>query len=454
MSRFKTWSALLLSIIMVFSLAACGGGNSAESPGGGTNQEGGGSTNEGGSNEGNSNEGSSTEKIELSFWSLGTTNYEDLAKEYTKEHPNITVKFQNTSDQTAHHNNLTTALSAGSGAPDIFMLEIAFMERFINNQDKFHNLYDLGAKDIEGNYLDWKWKQATSVDGSFQLGLPTDIGPTVVYYRTDLAEQAGLPTDPEAFSAAIDTWDKFATVAKQFKDKTGKPFADLTDLVYNGVRDQSPDQIYFNKEDGSFIGETNPQVKKAYDFTVKGIQEGWIGNWILWSPEWQKAINDGDFGVMLGPAWIAGTIRNAEDSAGKWKIAQLPEGAGNWGGSFLTLPKEGKHPKEAYEFISWLVSKENQLKSFKDSGLFPSIPAVYDEPTFKEDQDEFFGGQVIAEAYAQSAERVKPVYYGPLHDQTDTIIKNALKNVLEKKADPQKEWESAMQQIKTLVERS
>jgi cellobiose transport system substrate-binding protein len=450
MRRFKSWSLLLLSIIMVFTLAACGGGggngsSTAESPGGGSSSE----------ETDNTKEGTeSTEKIELSFWSLGTTNYEDLAKEYTKEHPNITFKFQNTSDQTAHHNNLTTALSAGSGAPDIFQLEIAFMERFINNQDKFYNLYDLGAKDLEGNYLEWKWKQATSVDGTFQLGLPTDIGPTVVYYRTDLAEQAGLPTDPDGFSAAIDSWDKFASVAKDFTSKTGKPFADLTDLVYNGVRDQSPDQIYFNKEDGSFIGDTNPQVRKAYDFTVKGIQEGWIGNWILWSPEWQKAINDGDFGVMLGPAWIAGTIRNAKDTAGKWQIAQLPEGAGNWGGSFLTLPKEGKHSKEAYEFISWVLNKENQLKSFKDSGLFPSIPAVYSEPSFTEEKDEFFGGQVISEAYAKSAERIKPVYYGPLHDQTDTIIKNALKNVLEKKADPQKEWESAMKQIKTLVDRS
>lgn len=449
MKRFKSWSLLLLSVIMVFTLAACGGGggngsSTAESPGGGSSEE-----------TDNTKEGTeSTEKIELSFWSLGTTNYEDLAKEYTKEHPNITFKFQNTSDQTAHHNNLTTALSAGSGAPDIFQLEIAFMERFINNQDKFYNLYDLGAKDLEGNYLEWKWKQATSVDGTFQLGLPTDIGPTVVYYRTDLAEQAGLPTDPDGFSAAIDSWDKFASVAKDFTSKTGKPFADLTDLVYNGVRDQSPDQIYFNKEDGSFIGDTNPQVRKAYDFTVKGIQEGWIGNWILWSPEWQKAINDGDFGVMLGPAWIAGTIRNAKDTAGKWQIAQLPEGAGNWGGSFLTLPKEGKHSKEAYEFISWVLNKENQLKSFKDSGLFPSIPAVYSEPSFTEEKDEFFGGQVISEAYAKSAERIKPVYYGPLHDQTDTIIKNALKNVLEKKADPQKEWESAMKQIKTLVDRS
>lgn len=445
MNRFKAWSIMLISILMIASLAACSGG-------GGT------STGEGdspGTDSNSSNGGADAgKKIELSFWSLGTTNYEELAKEYTKEHPNITIKFQNTSDQTAHHNNLTTALSAGSGAPDIFMLEIAFMERFINNQDKFHNLYDLGAKDIEGNYLDWKWQQATSVDGAFQLGLPTDIGPTVVYYRTDLAEQAGLPTDPDAFSAAIDTWDKFAAVANDFKGKTGKPFADLTDLVYNGVRDQSADQIYFSKEDGSFVGDTNPQVRKAYNFTVKGIQEGWIGNWTLWSPEWQKAINDGEFGVMLGPAWIAGTIRNAEDSAGKWKIAQLPEGAGNWGGSFLTLPKEGKHPQEAYDFIAWLVSQENQLKSFKESGLFPSIPAVYSEPSFKEDQDEFFGGQVISEAYAKSAERVKPVYYGPLHDQTDTIIKNALKNVLEKKADPQKEWESAIQQIKTLVERS
>ncbi|MCI1776002.1 MAG: extracellular solute-binding protein [Paenibacillus lautus] len=450
MKRFKSWSLLLLSVIMVFTLAACGGGGgngsgTAESPGGGSSNEGTDNTKEG---------TESTEKIELSFWSLGTTNYEDLAKEYTKEHPNITFKFQNTSDQTAHHNNLTTALSAGSGAPDIFQLEIAFMERFINNQDKFYNLYDLGAKDLEGNYLEWKWKQATSVDGTFQLGLPTDIGPTVVYYRTDLAEQAGLPTDPDGFSAAIDSWDKFASVAKDFTSKTGKPFADLTDLVYNGVRDQSPDQIYFNKEDGSFIGDTNPQVRKAYDFTVKGIQEGWIGNWILWSPEWQKAINDGDFGVMLGPAWIAGTIRNAKDTAGKWQIAQLPEGAGNWGGSFLTLPKEGKHSKEAYEFISWVLNKENQLKSFKDSGLFPSIPAVYSEPSFTEEKDEFFGGQVISEAYAKSAERIKPVYYGPLHDQTDTIIKNALKNVLEKKADPQKEWESAMKQIKTLVDRS
>ena len=450
MKRVKHWTVMMLVIMLVASLAACGGNNT---------------TNNSATNNAPTTEPAETqtpdeptepaEKIELSFWSLGTTNYEELGKEYTKEHPNVTIKFQNTSDQTAHHNNLTTSLSADSGAPDIFMLEIGFMERFINAQDKFYNLNDLGAKDIQSNYLDWKWKQASSVDGSFQIGLPTDIGPTVVYYRTDLAEAAGLPVDPAGFGATIDTWDKFATVAKEFKEKTGKPFADLTDLVYNALRDQSADQIYFNAADGSFIGDTNPQVKKAFDYTVKGIQEGWIGNTLLWSPEWGQAMTDGGFGVVLGPAWMAGNIKsNAPASTGKWKIAQLPEGAGNWGGSFLTLPKEGKHPKEAYEFISWLDSQESQLESFKASGLMPSIPALYTDATFTGFQDEFFGGQATAVEYGKAAERVKPVYYGPLHDQTDTFFKDALKNVLEKKADPAKEWDAAVKKAKTLAERS
>lgn len=428
---------LLLSAMLVLALSACAGNDKTEE-----NTEG-------------AAEGSAGQKVELSFWTLGNTGYEDLVKEWNAANPNIQVKVQNTGDQTAHHNNLTTALSANSGAPDIFQLEIGFMERFLTAEDKFHNLNDLGAEALKGDYLDWKWQQGSSKDGSFQIGLPTDIGPTVAYYRTDLAEAAGLPTEPAAFAAAIDTWDKFAQVAADFKAKTGKPFVDLKDLMYNSVRDQSDGEIYFKKEDGSFIGDTNPQVRKAFDFTVKGINEGWIGNWALWSPEWGQATNNGDFGIMLAPAWMIGNIKgNGKDSSGKWKVTQLPEGSGNWGGSFLSLPKEGKHPKEAFQFISWLDSKANQLVSFKTKGLMPSIPALYEDAEFTGFTDEFFGGQAIAVEYGKAAGSVKPVYYGPLHDQTDTFFKDALQNIMEKKADPQEEWDAAVEKAKKLVERS
>ncbi|MCR2806418.1 ABC transporter substrate-binding protein [Paenibacillus soyae] len=450
--KTKQMLTLALTAILAFALTACSGnggsGNNGNNSAGGGNASSEPSANTGGS-------GSTGENVELSFWTLGNVNYEELAKEYMAEHPNVKITIQNTGDQTAHHNNLTTALSAGSGAPDIFQLEIGFMERFINAQDKFYNLNDLGAADLKGDYLDWKWQQASSTDGKFQIGLPTDIAPTVAYYRVDLAEQAGLPTDPKEFSAAIDTWDKFAAVAKQFKDATGKPFVDSRDLIYNALRDQSDGQIYYDKNDGSFIGDKNPQVKKAYDFTVKGIQEGWVANFALWAPEWSQATNEGGFIVLPGPAWMLGNIKsNGPDSAGQWRIAQLPEGAGNWGGSFISLPKEGKHPEEAYAFISWMVNKENQMKTFETKGLMPSIPALFEEPAFKDLTDEFLGGQASATEFAAAAATVEPVYYGPLHDQTDSFIKEALQNVQEKQADPEKEWEAALDKIKRLAARS
>lgn len=445
----KRWAMLMLTAMMVFTLAACGGGNSSS----GTTPDKPAPSTEGTSNTDDNKK--PEEKVELTFWTLGSNGYEELAKEWNAANPNIQVKIQNLGDQTVHHNNLLTALSANSGAPDIFQLEIAFVEKFMVNTDKFYNLYDLGAKDIEGEYLDWKWKQATSVDGSFQLGLPTDIGPTVVYYRADLIEAAGLPSDPEAFGKEIDTWDKFASVAKAYTDKTGIAFADITDLLFNGLRDQSADQIYFKKEDNSFIGDTNPQVKKAYDMTVKAIQEGWVGKTALWSPEWYSAMNEGKFAVLLGPAWMKSVITsNAPDTAGKWKVTQLPEGAGNWGGSFITMPKEGKHPEETYKFVSWLVNKDNQLKSFTGpAGLMPSIPSIYETDAFKSTKDEFFGGQVLSVEFAKAAQTVKPVYYGPLHDTTDSYYKNALRNIIERNADPQAEWDSVVKQAKDLAKR-
>ncbi|WP_010275660.1 ABC transporter substrate-binding protein [Paenibacillus senegalensis] len=445
----KKSSMLLLTGLLAVSMAACTGGTTGNG-GSGNN-----SSNNGGSEKKN-NEASpspSQEAINLSFWTLGNNGYEKLVEEWNQANPNVQISIQNTGDQTAHHNNLLTALSAGSGAPDIFMLEIAFMEKFIVHQDKFHNLYDLGADSIEGDYLEWKWLQAQSPDGSFQIGLPTDIGPTVTYYRVDLMEQAGLPTDPGQLAAAISTWEDFAAVAKQFTDSTGVPFVDLTDLLFNALRDQSVDEIYFKKEDNSFIGDQNPQIRKAYDFTVKAIQEGWVGKTALWTPEWGAATNEGKFGVMLGPAWMKGNIvGNAPDTSGKWAVTQLPEGAGNWGGSFLTLPKEGKHAEEAYEFISWMVNKENQLKSFVGSGLMPSIPELYSSEEFNT-PDEFFGGQAIAVEFAKAAEKVNPVYYGPLHDTTDSYFKNALRNILETGADPAAEWDNVIKQVQELVKR-
>jgi len=422
----KKFFLVSLSILLMLAMVACSG------------------TSESGSE-------SKDGKVKLDFWVFGSTGYEELAKQYMEEHPNVEIKIQSTQFDD-HHNALFTALSAGSGAPDLALIEVNNIERYRDAQDRFYNLYELGAEELKDQYLDWKWRIGESADGSFLYGLPTDIGPTAMYYRKDVFEEAGLPSDPTEVSNLIKTWDDYKEVAKVIKEKTGKPIADNAELVFNALRDQAPEQ-YFNTND-ELIVENNSLIKDAYDYTVELIQEGYIGRNGLWTPEWGAAMEEGSYATLLAPAWMQGVVKgNAPNSKGKWIVTDMPGGAGNWGGSYVAIPKESKYPEEAFAFAKWLLSPEQQLKSFEDMGLFPSTPSVYDEPAFKDYSDEYFGGQNTAEVFAKAADQVKTVYMGKNYSLVQREIVTAITNVSEKKADPEKEWKDAMKRIKQQLQR-
>lgn len=393
--------------------------------------------------------------IELSFWTLGNMNFDELAEAYMKEHPDIRITVRSNGDQITHHNNLTIALAAGSGAPDIFQLEIGYMERFMRAEDKFYNLNDLGAKHVQDQYLDWKWAEGASTDGTFQLGLPADIRPMVAYYRADLVEQAGLPADPASLSEAIDTWDKFVTVARQYTEQTGKPFVDSWESLINAVRYQTAGVLHNSQLDDTLIGDVNPQLKKAYDLTVLGIREGWIGESVLLSSEWREDLRSDSFAFIPGASWTLDYLKlHAPETSGQWRIAQLPEGSGNWGGSFFVLPKEGNHPEEAYAFIEWLASKEIQIASFRAKGLMPSILEAYDDPQFLHYQDDFLGGQSPGVEFVKAVQHIEAVQYDPLPHQTEAYLKEALRNVQVLEADPEVEWQAAREKFRRFTLRS
>jgi len=431
--RMKKFAALGLSSMLALSLAACSGDSTEKSS--------------------NTNDGGKKEQITLDFWTFGATGYEDLAKEYEKENPNIKIKVK-ASETADHHDALFTSLSAGSGAPDIAMLEIDQFDRFKVAQDRFANLYDYGANDVKDQYLDWKWEVGENADGDFLFGLPTDIGPKALYYRTDLFEQAGLPTDPDEVASLINSPKAFEEAGLKINEKTGMPFVDSIEMAYRAYLDAAK-TAYLTPDNELNLG-ADSEVKKAYDYAVHLNDIGIVGKYEMWSPEWANAVNKGEFAAELGAGWLKGWMEgNAPDAVGKWKVATLPtEFAANWGGSYIAVPKETKHAQEAYDFIEWLVSPDNQLKSFQSHGLFPSAHAVYDMEEFKSNQDEFFGGQASAPVFAEAAQDIagigfKGEKYFPVHNE----ILNALKNVQNEGADPEKEWEAAVKRAEDLMKR-
>jgi cellobiose transport system substrate-binding protein len=100
-------------------------------------------------------------------------------------------------------------------------------------------------------------------------------------------------------------------------------------------------------------------------------------------------LSNGAFATMLCPGWMLGVISgNAKDVTG-WDIANVfPGGGGNWGGSYLTVPANGKNVAAAQELADWLTS--TQLKAFENAGTFPSQVDAMKSDTLLSSTNEFF----------------------------------------------------------------
>lgn len=398
----------------------------------------------------NSSEGAANQTVKLTYWTNNGPGLDGLIKQYQQDHPNVKIDVQ--VDDSNLKQNLLTALSAGSGAPDISILTVDDIPQF-KNEEYFYNLKDFGADQLKNDYLETRWKQGTSDDGSFIYGIPTDSGPMAMMYRVDLFQKAGLPTDRDSVSKLMATWDDFYKVGQTIKEKTGKPL--VPDSYFGAFLpkiQQAGEYTIFDK-DGKLTVDTNPAVKEAWDYSVKLAQAGLSAKQPDFSNDWKVGLVNGDFATMFAPPWMLGVVKqNAPDAAGKWDIAMMPGGSANWGGSFLVIPKQSKNAQAAYDFIKWILAPEQQLSVYKTNGNFPSTPSVYSDEAFKGKKDEFFNDAPVGEIYSKAAEKV--TLMDSIHSWADftTAAQTVLPNV-ENGADPEKTWSDLVKQIKSTLSR-
>jgi multiple sugar transport system substrate-binding protein len=71
-----------------------------------------------------------------------------------------------------------------------------------------------------------------------------------------------------------------------------------------------------------------------------------------------------------------------------WAFAPLPAGGAKKativGGEYLAIFKQTKYPKEAWQFIKWMIKPEIQALWAMKSGYLPIRKAVLDVPEFQE----------------------------------------------------------------------
>ncbi|TQM36719.1 ABC transporter substrate-binding protein [Pseudonocardia cypriaca] len=383
------------------------------------------------------------------FWSFSGIDQQHDVDVYLRDHPDLQVKLTEVGSTTETAQALTTAI-AGGKVPDLVLIQGDDMPKFVQQPQNFRDLRESGADQMKGDYLDWVMEQATAEGGQI-IGIPTDVGGMAVVYRTDLFAAAGLPTDRESVSKLWPTWDAFIETGKKYVAATGKPFVDNapTSVFYQAVNQVS--QKYYD-DAGNLIYDTNPEVKAAFDTTLKALEAGISAKISFGADAWNAALPRGDFAVVSAPAWMLDQIRRAApDTSGKWDVATIPGGAGNWGGSYLAIPARAQNPEAAWNYIKEMQSPQRQLEHFLDVGSLPTTPAVYDDPKLTGQADPFFSGAPTGQIYTQAVLGIKPFHMGPDTATIGSEFLNALTNVEQGSGNPATAWDDAVNNIRTAI---
>jgi cellobiose transport system substrate-binding protein len=283
------------------------------------------------------------------------------------------------------------------------------------------------------------------------VGLGTDIGSLAICYRRDDFAKAGLPTNREAVGRLWPSWKDFIRVGERFQAHApnGLHFFDGGANVFGAIVAQARPAYYSST--GRVIVDTNPKVKEAWDTTMLGIRAGESASFGRFSMDWDKGFQSGIFATITCPAWMMGYIQGlAPKAAGKWDIATPPGDGGNWGGSFLAVPRQSQHQELAAELAKFLTSPASELYVFKQTGNLPSLTALLRRPEVQKLRSKYFHNAPVGEIFAASALRLEPQAVGARQGDIQNAAAVAVSRVEHGNMSARASWAQFLKDIRAL----
>ncbi|MFI0943528.1 ABC transporter substrate-binding protein [Streptomyces sp. NPDC021020] len=378
--RRRASAAAALAAGLLLATAACGGGGSgsgdkADGKSGGT-------------------DGGGKGKVTLTFWDWDP-NIDKVVAKWNTTHPDIQVKLSNPAGGDQLVAKMITAHEAKNG-PDIAKVE-------------YQSLPALVSKGVVADITDYtkdtvtKFDDATLRSTVFQgkvYGVPQDVAPLMLFYRTDLFQKYGLSVPK--------TWADFATTAKALRAKDPKAYLTNFDAAdpgwFTGLAQQAGAQWWSASGDTWKVNINDAPTKKVASYWQQLVGDGSVAKNPSFSPQWNKQMNDGTLLTWISGAWAPAQLGGiAPSTKGKWAVAQLPAwtagdpATGIWGGSATTVTADSKHPKEAAEFASWLNTDDAAVtEQVKQINVYPaatagrSLPVLQAAPAFFPNQPDFY----------------------------------------------------------------
>lgn len=266
---------------------------------------------------------------------------------------------------------LLPALVSGTGLPDG-----AFLDD-VKVPGQAAHLTDVG--ELMASYRDQivQYKlDVNTVDGRI-VGIPWDLDPSLLWYREDVLDKAGV--DPDALT----TYDALLDGARTIRDRD--PGARPIHLDRDPFLGQLWFEMLANQQGTSMAGPDgelrleSPEYQRITRWIKQVVDEG-LGNRAAYTqPGDLHAYDSGRQSLMPWASWWVYVPQTLlKESKGRWRAAPLPAwtpgGArsGVMGGASFVIPAKAKNPRLAWLYYEHLLfSPEGYGAVYGPSSVYP-----------------------------------------------------------------------------------
>ncbi len=304
-----------------------------------------------------------------------------LVEKFNEKNEKYYVELVEMTFDTLHDKLLAGAASgevpAVSQGADQWVGEFAYLDALMPLDDL---ISEYGFK--EEDFADNAWEHFRYLDGHIYAA-PFYLENRVLYYRTDILEEAGFDGPPE-------TWDEvfeYAKVLSNGEDKFTMGHQDgWLDFHFFSCLLYSYGGDFYNKERTECI-LNNEQGLKALKYYEALYDQNVIPKDADKRVEAFKGFKEGYYAMVESGNWWIGLIENqAPELEGKWAMAYLPTGdtttvyghPNGW-----IIPKNSPNPEGAMAWIDFVLQTDTEILMSNAYGLSPISLEAYDDPSLK-----------------------------------------------------------------------
>jgi multiple sugar transport system substrate-binding protein len=331
---------------------------------------------------------------ELTVWAMGNegTKLSTLADAFTKANPGVKVSVTPV-DWGQAVAKLQTAI-AGNTTPDVSQMGTDMMGQFGAT-----GAFEPVPSDISSStYFESAWN--TNDVGGVVSGVPWYVETRLLYYRTDIAEKAGITSAPA-------TWDDLMAMAKAMKEKGGAKWG-----ISLGTKNWQEYFPFLWQNGGDVVDASgnpalnSPQAVEALTFYNSFFKDGLTPKSVPEGFDITPAFVKGDNPMFFSGPWHLGLIDTAggADFKTKWAIAPMPKkvtATSFLGGSNVVVFKNSKNKDAAWAFVKFLSDPKTQALWYTTATDLPAVQAGWDDPAVKTDPNVALFGEQLKDTKAQ-----------------------------------------------------